>query len=95
MIGVNVWAGPRAPSYSPAMTRTLPPPASATLGNWLGLERLVRRRRGLVLARQVHPELHHVHAPAAARELLLVVLLVEDAGAAVIHCASPGPMTPA
>ena len=32
VIGVKVWAGPRAPSYAPAMTRTSPPPGSATRG---------------------------------------------------------------
>ena len=44
-------------------------------------DRLIPGRRHLLRARQVHPELHHVHAPAAPGERLLVVLLVEDAGA--------------
>lgn len=43
-------------------------------GNWL-----VARRRDLVLARQIHPQLHHVHSAAAPAEPFFVVLLVEDA----------------
>ena len=96
VIGVNVRAGPRAPSYSPAMTRTVPPPASATLG-------ILGRRRAA--GSRAAPS-----CPCVGRFTQSCIMCIRPPrrvsssswysswkipAPAVIHCTSPGPMTPA
>ena len=82
VIGLKVLAGPFAPPY---LLRSDDAHVPALVYRYRGYvtadDRLVRGRRGLVAGREVHPELHHVHPPAAPGQLLGVVLLVEDPGA--------------
>ena len=74
--------GPAWPATSPAMTRTSAPPSDVDEQRDLRRPQvLVARRRPLLVARQVHPELDPVEQAAAGDEPLRRLLDVEDAGA--------------
>src|SRR4051812_4033658 len=83
VIGVCVAPGPPWPSTSPAMTRTSAPPScdDSSFTSFAFVDRLVPRRRELVLARQVHPQLDAVKHATALDQFRRRRLDVQDARA--------------